>query len=94
MPYQFKCSFHCTKPERITKIIFSIVCKQYFVVYLNGKKVARKKTPITYEQIDLTAYKSNLQAGENEILIELHQIIETLTDDNEYMLFMVQLTLV
>ena len=95
MPYQFKCSFHCPQPDKITKIIFSIICKQYFVVYLNGKEVARNKAPTTTcEHIDLTAYKSNLQAGNNKILIELQQMeLEIPTAHDEHMLFMVELNL-
>ena len=95
MPYQFRCSFHCPQPEKTTKISFSIICKNYFVCYLNGKEVARNKAPTTCENIDLTAYKSNLQAGNNEILIELQQIElqQIPTADNEYMLFMAELVL-
>ena len=96
MPYQFRCSFHCPQPEKTTKILFSIICENYFICYLNGKEVARNKAPTTSEYIDLTTYKSNLQAGNNEILIELQEIElqQISSDSNDYMLFMAELVLV
>ena len=95
MPYQFKCSFYCPQPEKITKIILSIICENAFIGYLNGKEIARNKAPTTCEYIDLSAYKSNLQARDNEILIELQQLeLQIPAADNECILFMVELILV
>ncbi len=77
-----------TDPSAVTGLMLGANYDDGFAVYLNGAEVARRSLPSgylshvtnaysheggTYEPVDLSAYVSLLQAGENVLAVEVHQ---------------------
>ena len=92
----FRCPFTVTMdPAAVTEMTLSARYDDGFVAYLNGQEIARRSLgtgTITYstmasshegtdyEDIDLAAHIDKLQAGDNVLAVEVHQVSTTSSD--------------